>query len=212
LSIQSEHWPPEGGSGSRDYEPLEQRLLEQRIVLLGTALDDVAAGDLIGQMLLLSSADPSSEIRLYINSPGGPAGAFLSLYDTMQTLSVPVATICMSQAKTTAALLLAAGAAGKRLAFRHASIVMKLPEERLEEFVDIESQLEEARQRRRSLVDIAGRHMGGNQEQVETALERGVLLTAEEAKEHGIIDAVIDRGHPNFVRFPVPPQPGGTGG
>lgn len=200
-------WPQD-----EDAEALGQRLLEQRILLLGGPLDDEGTADLISQMLLLSSVDPRSEIRLYINSAGGSAGAFLSVYDTMQTLSAPVATICMSQAKGTATLLLAAGGDGKRLAFPHASILMKLPEERLEGFGDIEAQVEEARRQRRSLIDIAVRHTGAEQERVTTELERGVLLTAEEAKAYGIIDAVIDRGHPYFVRFPLLPQPGNNGG
>jgi ATP-dependent Clp protease protease subunit len=193
-------------------EALRQRLLEQRIVLLGGTLDEAAAGDLIGEMLLLSSADPRSEIRLYINSAGGPAGAFLAVYDTMQTLSAPVATICMSQAKGTATLALAAGTVGKRLAFQHSLVLMRLPEEHLEGVDNIEAQLGEARRRRQSLVHIAVRHTRAEQEQVATALERGVLLTAQEAQEYGIIDAVIERGHPYFVRFPLPPHPGGNGG
>ena len=200
-------WPKD-----EDTDALGQRLLAQRILLLGGPLDGAATADLISGMLLLSSADPRSEIRLYINSPGGDAAGFLAVYDTMQTLSAPVATICMSQAKSTAALLLAAGGDRKRLAFPHASVLMKLPDERLEGFGDIEAQVEEARQQRRSLIDIAVRHTGAEQERVATELERGVLLTAEEAKAYGIIDAVIDRGHPYFVRFPLPPQPGGNGG
>jgi ATP-dependent Clp protease protease subunit len=212
MRIQSEHGPVTAGPEGADRDALRQRLLEQRIVLLGGPLDDTSSGDLIAEMLLLSSADPRSEIRLYINSAGGTAGAFLALYDTMNALAAPVVTVCMSQAKGTAALLLAAGRPGKRLSFRHATILMKLPDERLEGFDDIEAQVEEVRRRRRSLVDIAARHTGADNDQVGIELERGMLLTAEEAKQYGIVDAVIDPGHPYFVRFPVPPQPGGNGG
>lgn len=210
MSAGSEHGPLMSWPKGEDTDALRQRLLDQRILLLGGPLDDAAAGDLVSEMLLLSSADPRSEIRLYVNSAGGPAGAFLAVYDTMQ-MAAPVATICMSQAKGTAALLLAAGAVGKRLAFRHSLILMKLPEEHLEGFDNIEAQVGEARRRRRSLIDIAVRHTRADQEQVATELERGVLLMAEEAKEHGIIDAVIGHGHPYFVRLPLPPHPGGNG-
>jgi ATP-dependent Clp protease, protease subunit len=190
---------------------LRQRLLEQRILLLGGSLDDEAANDLISEMLLLSSAQPRAEIRLYINSPGGPAGAFLAIYDAMQSLSAAVVTICMSQSKGTAALLLAAGARGKRLAFKNALILMTLPRERLEGFDNIEAQLEETRRRKQALVRVAVGHTGGDEERLAADLDRGVLLKAEEAKHYGIIDAVIEPGHPYFVRFPLPPQPGGNG-
>jgi ATP-dependent Clp protease, protease subunit len=199
-------WPK-----GEDSDVLRQRLLEQRILLLGGPLDDAATSDLIGEMLLLSSAEPRSEIRLYINSAGGPAEAFLAVHDTMQSLSAPVATICMSQAKGTAALLLAVGVVGKRLAFQNSLILMKLPEEHLQGLDNIESQVGEARRRRRSLIDIAVRHTRRAQEQAATDLERGILLTAQEANEYGVIDSVIDRGHPYFVRFPFPPHPGGNG-
>lgn len=212
MRIQSEHGSPMSGPERADREVLRQRLLEQRIVLLGGPLDETSSSDLISEMLLLSSSDPRSEIRLYINSVGGTSEGFLALYDTMDALAAPVATICMSQAKSTAALLLAAGTPGKRLAFRHASILMKLPEQRLEGFDDIEGQVEDARRRRRSLIGIAARHTGADEDQVAIELERGVLLTAEEAKAYGIIDVVIDPGHPYFVRFPLRPQPGGNGG
>jgi ATP-dependent Clp protease, protease subunit len=211
MKIESQHGPATFGPEGPDGEGLKHRLLEQRILLLGGPLDEAASSELISSMLLLSSADPRSEIRLYINSEGGSAGDFLGVYDTMETLAAPVATICMSQAKSTAALLLAAGSIGKRLAFRHASILLKLPEERLEGFDHIEAQVEEVRRRRRSLIDIAIRHSGADPEQVSGELERGMLLSAEEAKTYGIIDAVIDPDHPYFVRFPLPPRPGGNG-
>lgn len=200
-------WPKDEGSNA-----LRQRLLEQRILLLGGSLDDEAASDLISEMLLLSSSDPRSEIRLYVNSAGGPAGAFLAVYDSMQTLSAPVATICMSQAKGTAALLLAAGAVEKRLAYENIVVLLKFPDERLEGLDNIEAQVREARRRKRSLIDIAVRHTGADEERIVAELERGVLLTAQEAKEYGIIDAVIDPGHPYFARFPLPPKPSGNGG
>jgi ATP-dependent Clp protease protease subunit len=193
-------------------EALQERLLQQRIVLLGGPLDGAASDDLISQMLLLSSMDPRSEVRLYINSAGGAAGEFLAVYDTMQALSAPVATICMSQAKGTAALLLAAGASGKRMAFRHASILLKSPVERVEGFGNVEAEVKEARRRTRSLIALAVRHTGGDEGKMETDLERGLFLTPQEAKERGVIDAVIEPGHPYFARFPLPPQPGGNGG
>jgi ATP-dependent Clp protease protease subunit len=203
-------WPDPGPEGA-GADALGHRLLAQRILLLGGPLDDAASGQLIGQMLLLSSADPRSEVRLYVNSAGGSAGAFLAVYDVMQAMSAPVATICMSQAKSTAALLVAAGAAGKRFAFRHALILLKLPEERLEAGGDIEEQVEAVRRGRRSLIDVAARHTAWAREEVAVELERGVLLTPREAKKHRIIDAIVDPGHPYFVRFPLAPRPGGNG-
>jgi ATP-dependent Clp protease protease subunit len=199
-------WPI--GEGS---DALRQRLLEQRIVLLGGSLDDEPASELISQLLLLSSADPRTEIRLYINSSGGPTGAFLAIYDTMQSLGAPVATICMSQSKGTAALLLATGAVGKRLAFQNSLVLIKAPQERLEGLDNIEAQVEVARRRKQSLLEIAARHTGVDAERLAIDLDRGVLLRAEEAKQYGIIDAVIDPGHPYFVRFPLPPPPSGNG-
>jgi ATP-dependent Clp protease, protease subunit len=200
-------WPPGEERGA-----LRQRLLEQRILLLGGPLDDEAAADLISGLLLLSSADPRAEIRLYINSEGGPAAAFLGVYDTMQVLSAPVVTICMSQSKGTAAMLLGAGTVGRRLAFQNALILPKFPEERLEVGENIEAQLQEARRKKQSLREIVVRHTRMNEERVASELDRGLLLTAEEATDHGIIDAVIEPGHPYFVRFPLGPPPGGNGG
>jgi ATP-dependent Clp protease protease subunit len=199
-------WPKGEGSNA-----LRQRLLEQRIILLGGSLDDEAASELISEILLLSSADPRSEIRIYVNSAGGPAGAFLAVYDSMQALSAPVATICMSQAKGTAALLLAAGASEKRLAYENATVLLRFPEERLEGLDNIEAQVSQARRRKRSLIDIAVQRTEADEERLVADLERGVVLTAQEAKDYGIIDAVIDPGHPYFARFPLPPKPSGNG-
>lgn len=211
MSTQFEHEPLMSWPKGEDGNALRQRLLDQRIVLLGGSLDDDAASELISELLLLSSADPRAEIRVYINSSGGPAGAFLAVYDTVQSLGAPVATICMSQAKGTAALLVAAGAVGKRLAFQNSLLLIKSPDERLDGLDNIEAQAEAARRRKQSLMEIAVRHTAVDGERITTDLDRGVLLTAEEAKEYGIIDAVIDRGHPYFVRFPLPPAPSGNG-
>lgn len=211
MSTQFEHEPLMSWPKGEDSNALRQRLLEQRIVLLGGSLDDDAASELISELLLLSSADPRAEIRLYINSSGGPAGAFLAVYDTVQSLAAPLATICMSQAKGTAALLLAAGAVGKRLASPNGLLLIKSPEERLDGLDNIEAQVEAARRRKQTLMEIAVRHTEVDAERITRDFDRGVLLSAEEAKEYGIIDAVIDPGHPYFVRFPLPPPPSGNG-
>lgn len=211
MSTQFEHEPLMSWPKGEDSNALRQRLLEQRIVLLGGSLDDDAASELISELLLLSSADPRAEIRLYINSSGGPAGAFLAVYDTVQSLAAPLATICMSQAKGTAAILLAAGAVGKRLASPNGLLLIKSPEERLDGLDNIEAQVEAARRRKQTLMEIAVRHTEVDAERITRDFDRGVLLSAEEAKEYGIIDAVIDPGHPYFVRFPLPPPPSGNG-
>lgn len=211
MSTQFEHEPLMSWPKGEDSNALRQRLLEQRIVLLGGSLDDDAASELISELLLLSSADPRAEIRLYINSSGGPAGAFLAVYDTVQSLAAPLATICMSQAKGTAALLLAAGAVGKRLASPNGLLLIKSPEERLDGLDNIEAQVEAARRRKQTLMEIAVRHTEVDAERITRDFDRGVLLSAEEAKEYGIIDAVIDPSHPYFVRFPLPPPPSGNG-
>lgn len=211
MSTQFEHEPLMSWPKGEDSNALRQRLFEQRIVLLGGSLDDDAASELISELLLLSSADPRAEIRLYINSSGGPAGAFLAVYDTVQSLAAPLATICMSQAKGTAALLLAAGAVGKRLASPNGLLLIKSPEERLDGLDNIEAQVEAARRRKQTLMEIAVRHTEVDAERITRDFDRGVLLSAEEAKEYGIIDAVIDPGHPYFVRFPLPPPPSGNG-
>jgi ATP-dependent Clp protease protease subunit len=212
MTTEAKHEPLMSGPQGEAGDSLRQRLLDQRVLLLSGPLTDEVATELVGGMLLLGSADPGAEIRLYINSPGGSAGAFLTVYDTMGSLAAPVATVCMSQAKETAALLLAAGAPGKKLAFRNALVLIKFPEERLEGFDNVEAQVEEVRRRKRSLIEIGVRHTGAAEERLATDLDRGELLTAEEAKDYGVIDAVIDPGHPYFVRFPLPPQPSGNGG
>jgi ATP-dependent Clp protease, protease subunit len=211
MSTEIEHEPLMSWPKGEDSSALRQRLLEQRIVLLGGSLDDDAASELISELLLLSSADPRAEIRLYINSSGGPAGAFLAVYDTVQSLAAPVATICISQARGTAALLLAAGAVGKRLAFQNSLVLMKSPDEHLDGLDNIKAQVEAARRRKQSLMEIAVRHTDLDAERITGDLDRGVLLRADEAKEYGIIDAVIDPGHPYFFRFPLPPPPSGNG-
>jgi ATP-dependent Clp protease protease subunit len=206
-----EDFPSQSWPEGPNRDALRTRLLEQRIVMLGGPLDSVEAGVLMSQLLLLTSRDDRSEIRLYVNSPGGEAQEFFGIYDTMQNLAAPVVTICMSQAKGTAALVLAAGRPGKRLAFRHSSILLRLPEPRVEGSVDVETQVQEARRQKGSLIAIVARHTGLSEENVDD-LERGLLLDAEEAKAHGVVDAVIDPGHPYFVPFSPPPRPGGNGG
>lgn len=207
-----EHLPPTSSPGGAGADALRERLLQQRIVLIAGPLTAERAGDLIGELLLLSSQDPVVEIRLYVNSGGGDGGAFLGCYDAVQTLSAPVATICVSQAKGTAALLVAAGTPGKRLAFRHSSTVLGLPRPHLDEGIDVDAQLEHARSEKQLLIDIAARHTGRSTEDVAADLERGLLLSAEEAKAYGLLDDVIDPSHPYFARFPLPRAPGGNGG
>ena len=177
--------------GERSFD-IYSRLLKERIVFLGTPIDDTVANLVMAQLLHLESEDPDKDIHLYINSPGGEITALFAIYDTMQYIKPDVFTICMGQAASAAAVLLAAGAKGKRFALPHARILLHQPHGGAQgQAVDIEIQAREILRYRKLLDEILARHTGQPLEKVSKDTDRDFILTAAEAKEYGIIDDVI---------------------
>ncbi|MFF4232982.1 ATP-dependent Clp protease proteolytic subunit [Streptomyces sp. NPDC001820] len=180
-------------AGSRTLDPYS-KLLEERIIFLGTAVDDTAANDVIAQFLHLEYAAPDRDISLYINSPGGSLSAMSAIYDTMQVVTCDVETTCLGQAASTAALLLAAGAPGKRMALPGARIVVQQPafDEPLQgQPSDLEIQARELLRLRAQLAEMLVRHTGQSPERIAADLERDKIFEAQDAKAYGLVDHVI---------------------
>ena len=179
------------GHGERQYD-IYSRLLKDRIVLLGTPVDDTVANLLVAQFLFLQNEDPKKDIELYINSPGGSVSAGLAIYDTMQMLSCDVRTYCVGQAASMAAILLAAGAPGKRFALPNARILVHQPSGGYEgTAADIDIHAQEILRIRTVLYDILAKHTGKTAEQLSKDSERDFFLSANEAKDYGIVDQVM---------------------
>ncbi|MFC4611191.1 ATP-dependent Clp protease proteolytic subunit [Streptomyces maoxianensis] len=179
--------------GSRTLDPYS-KLLEERIIFLGTAVDDTAANDVIAQFLHLEYAAPDRDISLYINSPGGSLSAMSAIYDTMQVVTCDVETTCLGQAASTAALLLAAGAPGKRMALPGARIVVQQPafDEPLQgQPSDLAIQARELLRLRAQLAEMLVRHTGQSPERIAADLERDKIFEAQDAKAYGLVDHVI---------------------
>ena len=180
------------GRGERHYD-VWSRLLEDRIVYLGTPINDTVANMLIGQLLVLAKTDRNRDVHLYINSPGGSISAGLAVYDTMQYISCPVETVCIGSAASMGAILLASGATGKRFALPNSRIMIHQPWGGAQgTAADIEIQAEEILQMRAVLNRILADHTGRPIEQIEQDTDRDKYLAAEEAKEYGLIDEVIE--------------------
>jgi ATP-dependent Clp protease protease subunit len=178
--------------GERSFD-IYSRLLNERIIFLGTPIDDTVANLVMAQLLHLESEDPEKDIQLYINSPGGSVTALLAIYDTMQYVRPDVATTCMGQAASAAAVLLAAGARGKRLGLPHSRILIHQPSGGAEgQSVDIEIQAREILRMRRMLDEILAAHTGQDVEKIARDTDRDFIMTAEQAKEYGIIDEIIE--------------------
>jgi ATP-dependent Clp protease, protease subunit len=178
--------------GERSFD-IYSRLLNERIIFLGTPIDDTVANLVMAQLLHLESEDPEKDIQLYINSPGGSVTALLAIYDTMQYVKPDVATTCMGQAASAAAVLLAAGAPGKRLGLPHSRILIHQPSGGAEgQSVDIEIQAREILRMRRMLDEILAAHTGQDVEKIASDTDRDFIMTAEQAKEYGIIDEIIE--------------------
>jgi ATP-dependent Clp protease protease subunit len=178
--------------GERSFD-IYSRLLNERIIFLGTPIDDTVANLVMAQLLHLESEDPDKDIQLYINSPGGSVTALLAIYDTMQYVRPDVATTCMGQAASAAAVLLAAGAKGKRLGLPHSRILIHQPSGGAEgQSVDIEIQAREILRMRRMLDEILAAHTGQDVERIARDTDRDFIMTAEQAKEYGIIDEIIE--------------------
>jgi ATP-dependent Clp protease, protease subunit len=177
--------------GERSFD-IYSRLLKDRIVFLGTPIDDAVANLIMAQLLHLESEEPDKDIALYINSPGGDVSSTFAIYDTMQFIRSDVSTICMGQAASGAAVLLAAGSAGKRYALPHSRVLIHQPHGGAQgQAVDIEIQAKEIL-RYRTLVDqVLAQHTGQPFERVSKDTDRDFIMTAEQSKEYGIIDEVI---------------------
>jgi ATP-dependent Clp protease protease subunit len=177
--------------GERSYD-IYSRLLKDRIVFLGTPIDDDVANVVIAQLLFLESEDPDKDISLYINSPGGAVTAGLAIYDTMQYVKPPVSTICLGQAASMGAFLLAGGAAGKRFAVPNARIMIHQPAGGFQgQATDIEIQAREIMRLKARLNEILARHTRQPIERIEKDTDRDYFMGAGEAKEYGLIDDVV---------------------
>jgi ATP-dependent Clp protease protease subunit len=177
--------------GERAFD-IYSRLLKERIIFLGTPIDDQIANLLVAELLHLESEDPEKDISIYVNSPGGGVYAGLTIYDTMQFVKPDVQTICLGTALSMGALLLAGGAKGKRMALPNAKILLHQVSGGFEgQATDIEIQAREVISVKRRLEEIIALHSGQPLEKVSTDMERDYFLSAEEAKEYGIIDRVI---------------------
>jgi len=177
--------------GERSFD-IYSRLLNERIIFLGTPIDDTVANLVMAQLLHLESEDPDKDIQLYINSPGGSVTALLAIYDTMQYVKPDVATTCMGQAASAAAVLLAAGAPGKRLGLPHSRILIHQPSGGAEgQSVDIEIQAREILRMRRMLDEIIAAHTGQDVEKIARDTDRDFIMSAEQALEYGMVDEII---------------------
>lgn len=177
--------------GERSYD-IYSRLLKDRIIFLGTAIDDYVANLVVAQLLFLEADDPSQDIYLYINSPGGLVTAGLAIYDTLQYIKPDVQTICIGQAASMGAVLLAAGTKGKRYALPNSRIMIHQPSGGFSgQQTDIEIQSREIRKLRDRLEDIMSKHTGKTAEQIKIDSDRDNFMSAVDAKEYGIVDEVI---------------------
>jgi ATP-dependent Clp protease protease subunit len=179
--------------GERSFD-IYSRLLKERIVFLGTPIDDAVGNLIMAQLLHLESEDPDKDINLYINSPGGDITALFAIYDTMQFIKCDVATTVMGQAASAAAVLLLAGSKGKRFALPHSRVLLHQPHGGAQgQAVDIEIQAKEITRYRKLLEQLIAEHTGQPLEKVSKDTDRDYILTAEEAKDYGVIDEIITK-------------------
>ncbi len=179
--------------GERSFD-IYSRLLKDRIIFLGTPIDDNVANLVMAQLLHLESEDPDKDISLYINSPGGSITSLFAIYDTMNYISADVSTVCMGMAASAAAVILAGGAHGKRFALPHARIMMHQPHGGAQgQASDIEIQAKLIVQMREQLNEILAEHTGTSLEKVTLDTERDYWMLADEAVEYGVIDSILSR-------------------
>ncbi len=177
--------------GERSFD-IFSRLLRERIIFLGTPIDDMVANLIVAQMLLLDSENPEKDIMLYINSPGGSVTAGFAIYDTMQHIRADVSTICLGQAASMGAFLLSSGAKGKRLALPHSRVLIHQPLGGAQgQATDIEIQANEILRIKKSLNSILASNTGQPLKKIEKDTDRDYIMTAQEAVEYGMIDKVI---------------------
>ena len=187
--------------GERSFD-IYSRLLKERIVFLGTPIDDNVGNLIMAQLLHLESEDPEKDINLYINSPGGDITALFAIYDTMQYIKPDVSTIVMGQAASAAAVLLLAGTNGKRYALPHSRVLLHQPHGGAQgQAVDIEIQAKEITRYRKLLEELIAKHTGQSLDKVAKDTDRDYILTAEEAVEYGVVDEVISsrKAHPELA-------------
>ncbi len=183
----------QSGRGERSYD-IYSRLLKDRIIFLGTAIDDTVANLVVAQMLFLESEDPDKDISVYINSPGGSVTAGLAIYDTMQYVKPDISTICIGMAASMGAVLLAAGAAGKRIALPNSRIMIHQPMGGMQgQASDIEIHAKEILKTRAKLNEILARHTSQPLGRIEADTDRDFYMSAEEAQQYGIIDKIIEK-------------------
>jgi ATP-dependent Clp protease protease subunit len=181
------------GRGERTYD-IYSRLLEDRIIFIGTAIDDHVANAVMAQLLFLDKTNKAQDISIYINSPGGSVTSGLAIYDTMQFVSPDVATYCLGQAASMGAVLLAGGAKGKRFALPNSRVMIHQPWGGAQGTAkDMEIQVEEILKLKKRLESILGSHAGKTQEEIAKASDRDNFMSAEEARDFGLIDQVISR-------------------
>ncbi len=179
------------GRGERTYD-IYSRLLKDRIIFLGEPIDEHTGNLVVAQMLFLESEDPDKDINLYINSPGGYVSAGLAIYDTMQYIKSPVSTICIGQAASMAAILLAGGSKGKRMALPNARVMIHQPLGGVQgQATEVEIHAREILKLRDRLNDILVQHTGQPKKKIKADTERDYFMSSEEAVEYGIIDTVI---------------------
>ncbi len=177
--------------GERAYD-IYSRLLKDRIIFIGTPIDDNVANLVIAQLLFLESEDPDKDVHLYINSPGGLVTAGLAIYDTMQYIKPPVSTICIGQASSMAAVLLAAGAPGKRYALPHSRVLIHQPWGGIQgQATDIDIQAREILRLRSVIHELLAYHTKQSLKKIQQDTDRDFYMTGEQAKEYGIVDEVI---------------------
>jgi ATP-dependent Clp protease protease subunit len=178
--------------GLREHNPYS-KLFEERIIFLGVQVDDTSANDIMAQLITLESMDPDRDITMYINSPGGSFSALTAIYDTMQFVKPDIQTVCIGQAASAAAVLLAAGTKGKRMALPNSKILIHQPytETGRGDLIDLEIQAAEILRIRTTMEQMLSRHTGKSEEDVRQDVERDKYLTAQQALDYGIIDNVL---------------------
>jgi ATP-dependent Clp protease, protease subunit len=186
--------------GERAYD-IYSRLLKDRIIFLGTPIDDIVANTVIAQLLFLEADDPDKDIFIYINSPGGIVTAGLAIYDTMNYIKSPVSTICIGQAASMGALLLASGAKGKRFSLPHARIMIHQPMGGFQgQATDIEIHAKEMLKMKDTLNKILSNHTGQTLEKIHEDTDRDYFMSGEDAKAYGLVDEVIAKKAPQLVK------------
>jgi ATP-dependent Clp protease protease subunit len=178
--------------GIKESNPYN-KMFEDRIIFLGVQIDDASANDVMAQLIVLESADPDRDIVMYINSPGGSFTAMTAIYDTMQYVRPDISTVCLGQAASAAAVILGAGTPGKRMALPNSRIIIHQPatEGGYGQGSDIEIQAKEILRMRSQLEDMISRHSGQAVEKVRRDIDRDKIMTADEAKDYGIVDTVL---------------------